>query len=45
MPSIGQLGKPQSRRYRPDEKAAAVRMVMTLRVELGTKYATGKRVA
>jgi transposase len=45
MPSIGQSGKPQSRRYTPDEKAAAVRMVMTLRVELGTKYGTVKRVA
>jgi transposase-like protein len=45
MPSIGQSGKPQSRRYAPDEKAVAVRMVMTLRAELGTKYGTVKRVA
>jgi transposase len=45
MPSIGQSGKPQSRRYTPDEKAAAVRMVLTLRAELGTKYGTVKRVA
>jgi transposase-like protein len=43
--SIRQSGKPQSRRYPPDVKASAVRMVMTLRAELGTKYGTVKRVA
>jgi hypothetical protein len=30
MPSAGQSGKPQSRRYTPDKKAVAARMVMTL---------------
>lgn len=45
MPTIGKSGKPQSRRYTPDEKATAVRMVQTLRVELGTKHGTVKRVA
>lgn len=29
-------GKPTARRYSPEEKAAAVRMVRTLRAELGT---------
>jgi transposase len=38
-------GKPQTRRYSPDEKAAAVRMVRTLRVELGTEHGTVQRVA
>ena len=38
-------GKPSQRRYSPEEKAAAVRMVRTLRKELGTKNGTVKRVA
>lgn len=38
-------GKPQTRRYTPDEKAAAVRMVRTLRAELGTEHGTVQRVA
>lgn len=38
-------GKPTQRRYSPEEKAAAVRMVRTLRKELGTKNGTVKRVA
>jgi len=33
------------RRYSPEEKAAAVRMVRTLRVELGTNRGTAQRVA
>jgi len=33
------------RRYSPEEKAAAVRMVRTLRVELGTDRGTVQRVA
>ena len=33
------------RRYSADEKAAAVRMVRTLRVELGTDRGTAQRVA
>ncbi|MCW2853338.1 MAG: transposase family protein [Nocardioides sp.] len=38
-------GKPRTRRYTPDEQAAAVRMVRTLRAELGTEHATVQRVA
>lgn len=38
-------GKPTSRRYSPEEKAAAVRMVRTLRAELGTEHGTIQRVA
>src|SRR5690606_35032157 len=34
-----------SRRYTDEEKAAAVRMVRTLRAELGTSQGTVKRVA
>lgn len=38
-------GKPTARRYSPEEKAAAVRMVRTLRAELGTEDGTVHRVA
>lgn len=38
-------GKPQTWRYSPDEKSSAVRMVRTLRAELGTDHGTVKRVA
>jgi transposase len=38
-------GKPTTRRYSPEEKAAAVRMVRTLRAELGTEHGTVHRVA
>jgi len=38
-------GKPTTRRYSPEEKAAAVRMVRTLRAELGTDHGTVQRVA
>src|SRR5690625_2785769 len=38
-------GSPTSRRYREEEKAAAVRMVRTLRAELGTSQGMVKRVA
>lgn len=34
MPSERTAGKPTTRRYSPEEKAAAVRMVRTLRAEL-----------
>ena len=37
--------KPTSRRYSPEEKAAAVRMVRSLRVELGNEQGTVSRVA
>lgn len=36
-------GKSQTRRCTPVEEAAAVRMVRTLRAELGTEYATVQR--
>ena len=38
-------GMPTKRRYSPEEKAAAVRMVRTLRTELGTDQGTVSRVA
>ena len=38
-------GKPTARRYSPEEKAAAVRMVRTLRAEIGTEHGTVQRVA
>ncbi len=38
-------GKPTERRYPPEEKTAAVRMVRTLRSELGTEHGTVHRVA
>lgn len=37
--------KPTTRRYSEEEKAAAVRMVRTLRAELGSEHGTVKRVA
>ena len=45
MSTIGSSGKPQSRRYTPAEKEQAVRMVLALREELGTKQGTVRRVA
>ena len=45
MPKEQSAGKPTSRRYSPEEKAAAVRMVRTLRQELGTEQGTVSRVA
>jgi transposase len=45
MPNEQSPGKPTTRRYSPDEKAAAVRMVRTLRAELGTEHGTIQRVA
>lgn len=45
MPKDTTPGKPTTRRYSPEEKAAAVRMVRTLRVELGTEHGTIQRVA
>jgi len=37
--------KPTMRRYSPEQKEQAVRMVFALRVELGTSQGTVKRVA
>ncbi len=45
MPKEQVPGKPTSRRYSPEEKAAAVRMVRALRAELGTDHGTVHRVA
>jgi transposase-like protein len=45
MPKEQVPGKPTSRRYSPEEKAAAVRMVRALRAELGTEHGTVYRVA
>jgi len=45
MPKEQVPGKPTARRYSTKEKAAAVRMVRTLRAELGTEHGTVQRVA
>ncbi len=45
MPKEQSAGKPTTRRYSPEEKAAAVRMVRALRAELGTTQGTVHRVA
>ncbi len=45
MPKEKSPGKPTTRRYSPEEKAAAVRMVRTLRAELGSEHGTIQRVA
>jgi transposase len=39
------VGKPTARRYSDQEKAGAVRMVRSLRAELGTEHGTVHRVA
>jgi hypothetical protein len=44
MPKEQSPGKPTGRRYRPEEKAGAVRMVRTLRAELGTEHGTVQRL-
>jgi transposase-like protein len=45
MPKEQSPGKPTTRRYSPEEKAQAVRLVRTLRAELGTEHGTVQRVA
>ena len=45
MSTIGASGKAQARRYSPEERAQAVRMVFALRKELGTSQGTVRRVA
>src|SRR5919112_2069034 len=45
MPKEQSPGKPTTRRYTPQEKADAVRMVRTLRTELATEHGTVQRVA
>ncbi len=45
MAARGPSEKPTTRRYTPEQKEQAVRMVRTLRAELGTSQGTVKRVA
>ena len=45
MPTDHGVGRSQSRRYSPEEKQAAVRMVRSLRAETGTTTGTVRRVA
>ena len=45
MPREVSKGKPTTRRYSEEEKAAAMRMVRTLRAELGSDHGTIQRVA
>jgi transposase len=45
MPREHSPGKPNTRRYTPEEKAQAVRLVQQLRKELGHDHGTVKRVA
>ena len=45
MPHERIPGKPSTRRYTPAEKEQAVRLVRTLRAELGTEHGTIQRVA
>ena len=45
MPQERSAGKPTTRWYSEQEKAAAVRMVRTLRAETGSEHGTVKRVA
>jgi transposase len=45
MGNEGTSGKPTTRRYSPEEKARAVRLVRQLRKGLGTTHGTVQRVA
>ncbi len=45
MPEELANGKSTTRRYSSEEKAAAVRVVRTLRAELGVTHGTVQRVA
>lgn len=45
MPMEQSAGKPTTRRYSDQERAAAVRMVRSLRAELGTEHGTVHQVA
>ena len=45
MGSEWTLGSPTTRRYSPEEKAQAVRLVRQLRKELGTTHGTIQRIA
>jgi len=45
MPSERSAGKPTTRRYSPEEKQAAVRMVRSLQAETGMTHGAVRRVA
>jgi len=45
MPTDRTAGKPTTRRYSPEEKQAAVRMVRSLQAETGMSHGAIKRVA
>jgi transposase-like protein len=45
MPKELSAGRPNTRRYTPEEKAQAVRLVRQRRKELGTTHGTIQRVA
>ncbi len=45
MPTEHTAGKPTTRRYSPEEKQAAVRMVRSLQAETGMTHAAVRRVA
>src|SRR3954447_7129415 len=45
MPQERSVGKPTTRRYSAEEKAAAVRMVRALRAETGMTHGAVRRVA
>ncbi len=45
MPTERSVGKPTTRRYSPEEKQAAVRMVRSLQAETGMSHGAVKRVA
>jgi transposase-like protein len=45
MPQEQSRRKPTARRYTPEEKAQAVRLVRQLRAELGTDHGTVQRIA
>jgi transposase len=45
MPKERTAGKPTTRRYSADEKAAAVRMVCSLQAETGMAHGAVRRVA
>jgi transposase len=45
MPQERSAGKPTTRRYSEEEKAAAVRMVRSLRAETGMTHGSVRRVA
>jgi len=45
MPGQKSSGKPTTKRYSPEQKERAVRLVKTLRAETGEKHGSVKRIA